>query len=356
MAVKPSVDRISSSDVGGGECRPADLAARLWQLGVAVRTHLIQHRDLTRDHVRVGEAAGDTVFAIDRKVEPVITAALHQWPAEWGSLVVVAEGFGDDGLLRIGARSGEPRWRLLIDPIDGTRSLMYDKRSAWFLAAAAPDRGEAIRLSDAVAAVMVELPTSKQALSDAFVYAAGGPVSGYRTRLGSGESTTLPFAPSGATTLDNGFAQVSNFFPGTKVLASELMEHIAASVLPQREPGGAAIFDDQYICTGGQLVELMCGRDRFCCDLRPLFYDILERRLNRTVPRGLACHPYDMAGLPLAKAAGLIVTDGHGRPLDAPFDVHTPIHWCGYANESLRQRIAPVIGAWLSRHLGRDGA
>lgn len=354
MAVRSNVDRNSPG--GGGACRPADLAARLWQLGVAVRSHLIQHRDHTSDHVPVGQAAGDTVFAIDRKVEPVIAAALQQWPADWGPLVVVAEGFGDDGVLRIGDGAREPRWRLLIDPIDGTRSLMYDKRSAWFLAAIAPDRGDDTRLSHAVAAVMVELPVSKQALSDAFVYAVGSPVSGYRTRLDSGQSTALTFAPSGATTLDNGFAQVSNFFPGTKVLASELMERIAASVLGDVDPGRAAIFDDQYICTGGQLVELMCGRDRFCCDLRPLFYDILERRLKRPGPRGLECHPYDMAGLPLAQAAGLIVTDGYGRPLDAPFDVCTPIHWCGYANEDLRRRIAPVIGKWLSSNLGRDGA
>ena len=31
--------------------------------------------------------------------------------------------------------------KLIVDPIDGTRSLMYDKRSAWVLAAVAPQRG-----------------------------------------------------------------------------------------------------------------------------------------------------------------------------------------------------------------------
>jgi hypothetical protein len=249
-----------------------------------------------------------------------------------------------------------PRFRVLIDPIDGTRSLMYDKRSAWFLAAIAPDRGDDTRLSDAVASVMVELPTSKQGQSDCFSYAIGNPPNGRRTRLDSGESYDLRFLPSTATTLKNGFAQVSNFFPGTKELASELMEHIAATTLGHVEPGQATIFDDQYISTGGQMVELMCGRDRFCCDLRPLFYDIMEQRLNRPVPRGLACHPYDIAGLPVAKAAGLILTDAYGGALDAPFNTSTPVHWCGYSNATLRRQIAPIICAWISSRIGKNVA
>ena len=49
------------------------------------------------------------------------------------------------------------------------------------------------------------------------------------------------------------------------------------------------VFDDQYICTGGQFYELIVGHDRFIADLRPLFYQILHQ------PPGLCCHPYDYA-------------------------------------------------------------
>jgi fructose-1,6-bisphosphatase/inositol monophosphatase family enzyme len=350
--MRRSVDiRNGSKTAGTGDDEPAQLVALLERIGVAVRTHILQHRDIARDSEDLGWKAGDTVFAIDRKVEPIITAALREWPSHLGPFLVVAEGFGEDGTLVIGESSKSPRFRVLIDPIDGTRSLMYDKRSAWFLAAIAPDRGNDTSLSDAVASVMVELPTSKQGQSDCFAYAIGHPPNCRRIRLDSGESYDLAFSPSGATTLKNGFAQVSNFFPGTKQLASELMEHIAAATLGSVEPGQASIFDDQYICTGGQMVELMCGRDRFCCDLRPLFYDIMERRLNRPVPRGLACHPYDIAGLPVAKAAGLILTDAYGGALDAPFNTSTPVHWCGYANETLRGQIAPIIRDWLASRI-----
>src|SRR5690606_8913606 len=107
-------------------------------------------------------------------------------------------------------------------------------------------------------------------------------------------------------------------------------------------PGSASIFDDQYITTAGQMVELMVGHDRFCCDLRPMFYRILEKQTGQTV-RGLECHPYDLAGLLIAQRAGVIVTDALGAPLDAPLDVQSPVSWCGYANETLRQTIEPVI-------------
>jgi hypothetical protein len=309
---------------------------------------------LARDSKALEFTGGDTVFAIDRKVEPVIIAELRRSAVQFGPLLVVAEGFGTDGRLLIGEPSNKPRFTVLLDPIDGTRALMYDKRSAWFLAAIAPHRGDDTRLSDAVASVMVELPTSKQGQSDSFVYSVGRPACCRRTSLSSGETCEVAFGPSTATTLENGFAQVSNFFPGTKQLASELMERIAAATLGSVAPGRPSIFEDQYISTGGQMVELMCGRDRFCCDLRPLFYDVIEHRSHRPLQRGLECHPYDIAGLPLAKSAGLIVTDGYGDALDARFDVSSPVHWCGYANEALRSRIAPIIGECLAGWLDRQ--
>ena len=51
--------------------------------------------------------------------------------------------------------------RIIIDPIDGTRGLMYDKRSAFFLAGAAPNRGDSTTLQDIEVAAMVELPTTR---------------------------------------------------------------------------------------------------------------------------------------------------------------------------------------------------
>src|SRR5439155_1270609 len=82
-------------------------------------------------------------------------------------LCLVAEGLpGDSVVLPPDARETDCRWRLLVDPIDGTRGLMYQKRSAWILTGVAPNRGTATRLRDIVLAVQTEIPLVKQHLSD----------------------------------------------------------------------------------------------------------------------------------------------------------------------------------------------
>lgn len=338
-------------------------AQRLVELGLAVRDAVATARGSGDDLARpVAQEGGDTIFLIDRHVEPVIERTIEAWPNACKPIMVVAEGFGEDGRRRFDANQDASRgYRLIIDPIDGTRNAMYDKRSAWFIVAVAPDHGEATRLSDAFASAMVELPPSKAGWADVFAATAEGetwgrrlPLHGERT-IGSlreqGEAVAIQ--PSTAVTLENGFAQVSNFFPGTKVLAAELMERIVEATVGAVTPGSAAVFDDQYITTAGQMVELMLGHDRFCCDLRPLFYDAKAQVTGET-KRGLACHPYDMAGALVAQQAGVILTDGFGRPLDAPLDVHTETHWCGYANAALREQIEPVIQRWLQERGVRE--
>lgn len=323
-----------------------DLVSLLTELGTRVRRHLVANRNPVSDSRVVGHEGGDTIFAIDRKVEPIIVSAIESWPESVKPLLVVAEGLGPEGCMRFGG-SGPLKYRVLIDPIDGTRNLMYDKRSAWFLAAIAPDGGEGTSLSDVAATAMVELPTAKQLLADSFSYTLGGTVRAIRERIDTGATEEISVAPSREIDLRYGFGQVSNFFPGTKRLAADLTERIAEATLGEVAAGQATMFEDQYISTGGQLVELLIGHDRFCCDLRPIFYDILERTTGQAVVRGLVCHPYDMAGAPLVTAAGVVLTDGYGNPLDVRFGVDEPVHWCGYSNEALRKQIEPVIQAWI---------
>jgi len=327
--------------------KPMDWLKELEKLGLEVRARLAHARQQGHDMASpVAHQAGDTIFAIDRHVEPAIEAAAATWAKEDVHITLIAEGLGDDGVKTFGPSDAKHRYRVMIDPIDGTRNIMYDKRSAWFLAMVAPDRGSDTRLSDAIASVMVELPTSKQGLADAFSAIRGSGSIGKRVGLMDHITRALPVGPSSASTLYSGFGQVSNFFPGTKILAGELMERIVRRTLGDVSPGSASVFEDQYISTGGQMVELIMGRDRFCCDLRPLFYQILQKQTGVSIS-GLECHPYDMAGWLAAKQAGVELTDGWGRELDIPLDVHSPVHWCGYANGSLRQAIEPVIREWL---------
>src|SRR5260370_40840790 len=99
-------------------------------------------------------------------VEPMCDDFCRQW-AKDTPLVLVAEGLedaaGNEGPRTFpdGADESAALLRLIVDPIDGTRGIMYDKRPAWALAAVAPNKGPQTRLADAEVAVMTELPTSK---------------------------------------------------------------------------------------------------------------------------------------------------------------------------------------------------
>jgi len=165
---------------------------------------------------------------------------------------------------------------------------------------------------------------------------------GERVDLRTGKAALLSFRPATATGIDHGFASIANFFPGTKVLAGELMEHVVRHLVGPADVTKATVFDDQYISTGGQFYELIVGHDRFNVDLRPLFYRIQDQ------PPGLCCHPYDCATWLVAEEAGVILTDGLANPLDGPLDVTTGLSWAAYANEALRRRIEPVLNAFLS--------
>ena len=323
-------------------------ARRLESLGFLIQRHvaMMLTSGETGLSVAVAEEGGDTIYEIDRRVEPLVEQEILAWPTECLPLLLIAEGMGHDGRRRFGDPSRPIKFRVIIDPIDGTRGLMYDKRSAWFLAMVALDNGEETGVHDAFASSIVELPTSKQTSCDSFVAVLGEPTQWERTHVGGGDGQSRCLVPSNATTLAGGFAQVTNFFQGTKVLAAELMETIAAAVVPSGQTSQSAVLDDQYISTGGQWVELMTGHDRFCCDLRPLFYQLLPSEARQRVPN-LVCHPYDAAGLLAARQAGVIITDGFGRTLNARLNVNQPVHWCGYANKVLQALIEPVIQNWL---------
>jgi len=294
-------------------------------------------------------AGGDTIYTIDRVGEDSVVQGLTELARE-EPLCLVAEGLpGDSLVLPRGAREEECRWRLLVDPIDGTRGLMYQKRSAWILTGVAPNRGAATRLRDIVLAVQTEIPLLKQHLSDQLwaLRGQGMGMQAWRYNRLSAARERLALRPSTADTIAHGFATIVRFFPGARdVLAAIDDEVVQALVAPV--PGRAACFEDQYASTGGELYELMAGHDRLVADLRPLVQSV---RAARGLPPGLCCHPYDLCTALIAEEGGVIVTDPTGAPVDAPFNVTADVAWVGYANERLRALVEPVLQGAL-RHRG----
>ena len=325
---------------------PESVVARLKEFQAAVRDLIVRSRAARGLNEVRRDSAADTIYEIDTLVEPVLEDFCRDW-SRTTPLVLIAEGIESDGgaegvkVFPEGAAEADAAIRVIVDPIDGTRGLMYDKRAAWALAGVAPNKGPGTRLRDIEVAVMTELPTSKMGRADVLWAVKGRGARAERVDIASGDARPLPVAPSSAPGIDHGFASVANFFPGTKSLAAELMEHLARRLVGPADVTRATVFDDQYISTGGQFYELIVGHDRFNSDLRPLFYRVQNQ------PEGLCCHPYDCATMLIAQEAGAILTDGFGGPLDGPLDVTTGLSWAGYANETLRRKIEPVMAEFL---------
>jgi len=328
---------------------PQRVVDRLFDFERAVRDVVKSSHAQTNLAEVAHTSQADTIYRIDAHVEPVLVEFCREWSKQT-SIVLIAEGIEDENghegerVFPEGTSSDDAQIRLIVDPIDGTRGIMYDKRPAWSLAAIAPNKGPGTRLSDISISVMTELPTSKLGFADELWAIKGRGANARRFDLRAGETRPLPLAPSRAKTIDHGFASVSNFFPGTKVLASKLMEAIVQKLVGPADVTRATVFDDQYICTGGQFYELIVGHDRFNADLRPVFYAMQNQ------PEGLCCHPYDCGGLLIAQEAGAIITDATGQPLDGPLDCTTGLSWIGYANTDLRAAIEPVVMAFLENH------
>jgi hypothetical protein len=102
--------------------------------------------------------------------------------------------------------------------------------------------------------------------------------------------------------------------------------------------GNPLVFTDYHLSTGGQIYELTVGHDRFIADLRPVAF----QRLGYTVTP-LCAHPYDICTELIAREAGAIITDEHGRQLQTRLDIREPVAWIGYANPDLRSLIEPVL-------------
>jgi fructose-1,6-bisphosphatase/inositol monophosphatase family enzyme len=289
---------------------------------------------------------GDTIYAIDVVSERRLLALFEELARDH-SFVLIAEGLpGGTVLLPRGSTEQAAAWRIIVDPIDGTRELMYQKRSAWILTGVAPNLGPTTALGDIVLAVQTEVPLVKQHLSDQLWAVRGIGVKAERYDRLSGTRTPLELRPSRCSTIAHGFSMVSRFFPGARDELAAIDEEIVLAALGPVQPGKAHCFEDQYLSSGGQLYELMAGHYRFVADLRPLLQPVLA---SRGLPLGICCHPYDLCSALIATELGVIVTDASGGRLDAPLSVEANVTWAGYANEQIRRQIEPLLHAALRR-------
>lgn len=293
--------------------------------------------------------SADTIYKIDRISEEAILEWFDlSWPRHW-PVQLVMEGLEDRAeptTFPRGTPVSQTRFKCIIDPIDGTRNLMYDKRSAWVLTGLAPQRGSRNHLGDIQVSVMTEIPTSRQSRSDQFSAVRGGPLKANAQDLATGKRRRIRAQPSQADHYEHGFASIVRFFPEGMELLARFEEQLWAGMYGRAKGKSPVIFSDQYISTGGQLFEILAGHDRMIADLRPLAF----KRLG--LGGELVCHPYDICTALLLEAAGCVIEDEQGRPLRAPLDTTSPVTWVAYANPRLAKLTRPHLRRLSAELLG----
>jgi len=327
------------------------LRALLCEMGVEIRNAVLTAReglDAMRLSTVADRAGGDTIYAVDKFSEAAILAWFQtHWPTCF-PVQIVMEGNERELCFPSGTPVAATDWKCLIDPIDGTRGIMYDKRSAWALAGIAPQHGADTRLSQIVAAAMTEIPTSKHWRADQFSATLEGHLiaTACDLRAGSGSAKPISVSPSFATNFDHGFSSLVKFFPAGRTLTSQIEELLWDELLGPRNASFPVIFDDQYLSTGGQFYELLTGHDRLIGDLRPLIFQTLD------LESALVCHPYDACAWLVLRKAGVVYEHPLGGFPDAPMDTESGVAWIGYANETLAAQVRPVLKRILEQFLG----
>jgi len=298
----------------------------------------------------VGHGAGDVTFGLDVPAE----RQLDRWLAEVARREPISLLTEDSGWRHFGpGKRGKPVAladfdhggpRICVDPIDGTRVLMTDLRSAWsVIALAGPGQG-APRFSEVAVGVLSEIPDSRAASFRRFSAWRGAGCRLVEHTLGN-----RPLhAPRVPTTGKNDRAD-HGFFPFFRYAADQrpalaAIEAAFFARLAARE--GAEVrtcYDDQYTSNGGQLALLALGSYRMIADLRA--WDA-ERRGRAS----LTSKPYDVAGAILcAREAGCVVETAGGGELDFPLDAETPVSFVGWVNAATRKRLRKHLTAAMRR-------
>ena len=303
----------------------------------------------------VSQGAGDVTYGLDEPSEH----ALGRWFDELSRETPLSLLTEDSGWRHAGAGApassgtngatphaafahGGPR--VVVDPIDGTRNLMTDLRSAWSVIALAAPGEHAPRQSDVVLGVVSEIPDSRAAVYRRLVAERGG-VCRFEERRVDDDTIVRahPLHTGHEARVDHGY------FPFFRYLADQrpLIASVEAAFFARlAEHEGADVrncYDDQYISNGGHLALLSFGTYRMLADLRAF---LAERRGKPT----MTTKPYDVAGaIVCAEAAGAVVETPEGGPLDFPLDVVTPVSWVGWVNRETQERLAPHLHAILER-------
>jgi hypothetical protein len=294
-----------------------------------------------------GPGAGDVTYAIDAMAE----RAVLEYTEKIGRIAparVLCEGPGE------WTTGGTPEICIIIDPIDGTRNLMADLRSAWVLTGVAPDApARARRLSDLRVSVQTEIPASRQDSTYQFVAVRGEGCRRRTLRPARRHRRAPRFADYRAPRrVDLGFGYYSflRYLPRERPAIALLESEFAKAAESSCGLDSTRMYDDQWLSAAGQLFLVASGRMR-------MFADVRGWLAARSGVPTIASHPYDVCAYLLAAEAGSPVHSIDSElsfpPLDAPLDLDSHVSFVAFANAQARDRLLPLVRTLFREHGAR---
>jgi fructose-1,6-bisphosphatase/inositol monophosphatase family enzyme len=293
----------------------------------------------------VGQGRGDVTFHPDEVAEDF----LGRWFAEQASLAPLSMLTEDFGWRHGGPGTEQGTWRelpdsnhggprVIIDPIDGTRHLLFELRSAWTVIGVAGPGELDPQQVHLEFALVTEIPTRLAGWArDLEAIKGQGCTVREVPLLGQTETASRTLAPIDDARVDHGYFPFFAYHPDVRAQAHSIAQVFLDRL---RMIEGARIehcYDDQYISSGGQLALLALGHYTMVADLRPWLLD----------PTGhvtQCAKPYDVSGAILcAQEAGCEVTDLKGGPLNMPLDTQTPVGFLAFAGPRTKERLLPHL-------------
>jgi len=297
----------------------------------------------------VSEGAGDVTFALDSVAEAGVTAWLQREGARRPLSLMTEDagwrhvGPGPDGstVALPGFDHGGPR--IALDPIDGTRNVMHDVRSAWIVVSVAGPGPGAPRYGDLEYGVVSELPDTRTHVARELTARRGrGAELEVLDLEGGAAAARRPIRTDGERRLDGGYFPFFGFHPALRPHVQRLGADVARRVAAAHGADPSRMFDDQYISSGGQLALLALGHYRAVVDPR----GVVGQRVGDPQQ---TCKPYDMAGAALvAEEAGCVVRAPDGAPLDFELDTTTTVDFAAFHNAATAEAMGPHLAAALA--------
>ncbi|MDF1838254.1 MAG: hypothetical protein P1V35_10320 [Planctomycetota bacterium] len=276
-------------------------------------------------------------------------AYLDSWFAEQAILAPISLLTEDKGWRHGGPGLDPGSWQelpdcdhggpqVVVDPIDGTRHLMFELRPAWTVIGVAGPGSKPANQARIEFGLVAEIPTPQAGWARELEAIKGQGCQLRETPL-LGQEGRPPRALSTIddARVDHGYFPFFAYHPDVRPASHSLAQKFFHRLARFEDARIEHCYDDQYIASGGQLALLALGQYTMVADLRP--------RLLDPEGRGTQCaKPYDLSGAVLcATEAGCRVCDLDGNPLDMPLDTQTPVGFLGFAGPRTRDRLMPHL-------------